>query len=64
MTEKIAKVLSHSMHKHIHDDRLACSKCEANGYLKGLKKADILKNGLIRCQDEIRQVLEQYEASK
>ena len=46
MNEHHAKVLQHSMHKHIHNDEFICAKCEAVGYLRAIEKANILKDTL------------------
>lgn len=35
MTLEISKVLQHGMYKHIHDDGLACAKCEGRGFIAG-----------------------------
>jgi len=46
MNEKSAKVFTHKMHGHIHDDRAACAPCIAIGYLEALEKAKVLEEAL------------------
>ena len=53
MIERKAKVLQHKMYQHIHDDKVACAKCEAKGYLEAIMKGDRIKNRLIEMKERI-----------
>jgi len=57
MTEKEARVLNHRMHKHIHDDRVLCAKCEAKGYIEAIEKAEeVIKHLKAPYEDSCYQV--------
>jgi len=58
MKTKEARVLNHKMHKHIHDDRILCGKCEATGYLSAIEKAELVVEALKEANGFINKIME------
>lgn len=46
MNEANSRALLHPTYQHIHDDNLACAKCEAVGHIKGLEQERARAKGL------------------
>jgi hypothetical protein len=50
MDAKGARLIQHKMYRHIHDDRVTCSKCEGLGYLAALNGPEVKK--LVKAIDD------------